>query len=188
MQIGLTLFATDLSIPPAELAVAAEERGFASLYVPEHTHIPVSRETPPPTAGDDLDDKNLRTPDPLGSLGAAAGIDRFYRDIFGAISSLTEHKGATTAQVHAGERQNLYFRETETPRVPYDNNHIQFYINDFSGPYEKLLERGLIYQESNQHQYRFKDIVDPESGEVVYTLLGVTLLGFGHELNRRAFW
>jgi hypothetical protein len=32
------------------------------------------------------------------------------------------------------------------------------------------MDRGLIYQESNQHQYRFKDIVDPESGEMVYTL------------------
>ncbi len=103
-------------------------------------------------------------------LGAAAGIDRFYREIFGAISTMTERKGAPCAEVHAGEKQFLYFRETESPRVPYDDNHIQFYINDFSGPYKKLMDRGLIYQESNQHQYRFKDIVDPESGEMVYTL------------------
>ncbi len=103
-------------------------------------------------------------------IGSAAGIDRFYREIFGAASSMSERKGAPCAEVQAGEKQFLYFREVETPRVPYDDNHIQFYINDFSGPYNKLLERGLIYQESNQHQYRFKDIVDPDNGEVVYTL------------------
>ena len=103
-------------------------------------------------------------------VGAAPGIDRFYRDIFGAASEITERKGAPSAEVQVGERQTLYFRETEAPRVPYDDNHMQFYINDFSGPYHKLMERGLIYQESNQHQYRFKDIVDPESGDVVYTI------------------
>ena len=102
--------------------------------------------------------------------GAAAGIDRFYRDIFGAASLLTEHKGAPSAQVQSGEGQYLYFRETEEPRVPYDGNHLQFYINDFSGPYGRLMERRLISQESNQHQYRFKDIVDPENGDVVYTI------------------
>ncbi|MDH3241182.1 MAG: hypothetical protein OEO83_11005 [Alphaproteobacteria bacterium] len=103
-------------------------------------------------------------------VDSAAGVKRFYGEIFGASAALAERKGAPCAEVQVGEKQFLYFRETETPRVPYDDNHIQFYINDFSTPYNKLMERGLIYQESNQHQYRFKDIVDPESGEVVYTL------------------
>src|SRR6266540_3265019 len=49
MRYGLTMFATDLSMDPVELARAAEARGFASLWLPEHTHIPVSRRTPPPT-------------------------------------------------------------------------------------------------------------------------------------------
>ena len=52
MKLGLTLFATDLSISPGALAPEAEGRGFHSLYVAEHTHIPTSRRTPPPT-GDD---------------------------------------------------------------------------------------------------------------------------------------
>ncbi|MCH8916874.1 MAG: hypothetical protein E2O90_00310 [Alphaproteobacteria bacterium] len=103
-------------------------------------------------------------------VGAAPGIDRFYRDIFGAASKLSDRKGAPCAEVQTGDRQWFYFRETEVPRVPYDDNHIQFYIHDFSGPYAKLMERGLITQESNQHQFRFKDIVDPESGEAVYTI------------------
>ena len=74
MQIGVALHATDQTIPVHELAVAAEERGFHSVYVPEHTHIPVSRETPPPTGGDVLEEKYLRSPDPLVSLAAAATV------------------------------------------------------------------------------------------------------------------
>ncbi|HJT38456.1 MAG TPA: LLM class F420-dependent oxidoreductase, partial [Actinomycetota bacterium] len=48
MRIGVTAFLSDRSIRPDELARAAEERGFDSMYVPEHTHIPVSRRTPAP--------------------------------------------------------------------------------------------------------------------------------------------
>jgi hypothetical protein len=41
---------------------------------------------------------------------------------------------------------------------------------NFSGPHRQLAERGLVTEESNQYQYRFKDIVDPDSGKVLYTL------------------
>lgn len=116
--------------------------------------------------------------------GAAAGIARFYEGIFGALAEMTERRGAPCAEVQAGERQYLYFRETEEPRVPYDDNHIQFYINDFSGPYGKLMDAGLIYQESNQHQYRFKDIIDPESGDVVY-VLDHEVRSMGHPMYAR---
>jgi len=61
-------------MPVHELAVAAEERGFHSLYIPEHTHIPVSRETPAATGTDELDDGYLRTLDPLVALSAAAAL------------------------------------------------------------------------------------------------------------------
>ena len=50
MHIGVCMFATDYAIRLDELARAAEERGFESLFVPEHTHIPVSRRTPSPAA------------------------------------------------------------------------------------------------------------------------------------------
>ena len=49
MKIGVTIHATDQAMPADELAVEAEERGFDSLYIPEHTHIPTSRRTPAPT-------------------------------------------------------------------------------------------------------------------------------------------
>ena len=49
MRIGVTIHATDKAMSPVEVAREAEARGFYSLYIPEHTHIPTSRRTPPPT-------------------------------------------------------------------------------------------------------------------------------------------
>ena len=72
MRIGVTLFTTDRSIGPVALARAVEARGFHSLYVPEHTHIPVSRLTPPPTGDAVLPEEYTRTLDPFVALAAAA--------------------------------------------------------------------------------------------------------------------
>ena len=74
MKYGVTMFATDQSMAVPELAVEAEARGFHSLYIPEHTHIPVSRETPAATGGDELDAGYMRTMDPLIALAAAASV------------------------------------------------------------------------------------------------------------------
>src|SRR4029450_5747004 len=74
MKVGVTMFATDQAIAPAELARAAEERGFHSLYLPEHTHIPTSRRTPPPTGDAELAEEYRRTLDPFVALGAAAAV------------------------------------------------------------------------------------------------------------------
>ncbi|HBZ70438.1 MAG TPA: LLM class F420-dependent oxidoreductase, partial [Deltaproteobacteria bacterium] len=74
MKIGLTIFATDRAMSPVELAPEAEARGFSSLYVPEHTHIPTSRRTPPPTGGTELADEYRRTLDPMVALAAAAAV------------------------------------------------------------------------------------------------------------------
>lgn len=75
MRNGLVLFTSDRGITPAELARAAEERGFDTFYIPEHTHIPVRREAPHPTGGADLpDDRYLRTLDPWVSLATCAAV------------------------------------------------------------------------------------------------------------------
>jgi probable F420-dependent oxidoreductase len=74
MRIGVTLFATDVAMSPVELAAEAEARGFHSLYVPEHTHIPVSRRTPPPTGDAELADEYRRSLDPYAALAAAAAV------------------------------------------------------------------------------------------------------------------
>jgi probable F420-dependent oxidoreductase len=72
VKIGVTIHATDKAISPVELAEEAEERGFYSLYIPEHTHIPTSRRTPPPTGTAELDEEYLRSPDPYIALAAAS--------------------------------------------------------------------------------------------------------------------
>ncbi|HEX6311738.1 MAG TPA: TIGR03619 family F420-dependent LLM class oxidoreductase, partial [Acidimicrobiia bacterium] len=74
MRLGVTMFATDRAMPIDALARAAEDRGFSSLYVPEHTHIPSSRATPPPTGADELPEEYRRTLDPFVALTAAASV------------------------------------------------------------------------------------------------------------------
>lgn len=74
MHYGVTMFMTDRTMGPAALARAVEERGLHSLYLPEHTHIPVSRRTPPPTGDAELKDEYKRTLDPLVALAIAAGV------------------------------------------------------------------------------------------------------------------
>jgi probable F420-dependent oxidoreductase len=79
MRHGIVLFTSDRGITPAALAVAAEERGFDTFYVPEHTHIPVRRDAAHPGTGDETlpDDRYLRTLDPWVSLATvAAATDR----------------------------------------------------------------------------------------------------------------
>lgn len=72
MRFGVTIFATDQTMSVDDVAVEAEARGFSSLYLPEHTHIPISRITPPPIGGGELPEEYRRTVDPLIALTAAA--------------------------------------------------------------------------------------------------------------------
>ncbi|OMC00510.1 F420-dependent oxidoreductase [Mycobacterium sp. NS-7484] len=73
MKFGISTFVDDDSIDPVSLAQAIEERGFASLIVAEHSHIPVSRESPYPEGGD-LPAWYYNTLDPFVTLAAAAAV------------------------------------------------------------------------------------------------------------------
>src|SRR5437660_8022756 len=73
MDHGVFIFATDFAVPIEELARAAEERGFESLFVPEHTHIPASRRTPFPSGGE-LPREYSHTLDPFVALAHAAAV------------------------------------------------------------------------------------------------------------------
>lgn len=73
------MFATDQTIDPVELAVEAELRGFHSVWYPEHTHIPTSRLTPPPTGVAELPEEYKRSTDPLIVLAAAAALTTTIR-------------------------------------------------------------------------------------------------------------
>ena len=73
MRIGALIFPTDLTIRTDRLAREMEDRGFESLWVTEHTHIPTSRRTPWP-GGTELPDEYRRTLDPFVGLAAAAAV------------------------------------------------------------------------------------------------------------------
>src|SRR5207244_4621958 len=78
MKFGVTVFLSDRSIGPAEAAREAEARGFTSMYIPEHTHIPVSRRTPAPM-GEPLPEYYWHTLDPFVALTAAAAATERLR-------------------------------------------------------------------------------------------------------------
>src|SRR5579872_6377203 len=75
MQFGAAMFFTDYSMPPGELGRALEERGFESLWAPEHSHIPVSRRSPFPNGGD-LPKQYYDVMDPFVTLTAAAAATK----------------------------------------------------------------------------------------------------------------
>src|SRR6187397_3096229 len=75
MHVGLTMFPTDYAIPPHDLAVAAEARGYDSLWLPEHSHIPTRRKSPWP-GGAELPKYYYDTYDPFLSLAAAAAVTK----------------------------------------------------------------------------------------------------------------
>src|SRR3954469_8174240 len=75
MEFGASIFFTDYSISPAELAVALEERGFDSVWAAEHSHIPVPRRTPPPGGGE-LPKRYYDVMDPFVTLTAAAAATK----------------------------------------------------------------------------------------------------------------
>ena len=102
--------------------------------------------------------------------GTVAPIARFYREVMGAPAEVVGNGGGAQARVQVGEKQYFYFRETEAPEAPYDNHHVQIYLSDFSGPHRRLKELGLITMETNDHEYRFKDVIDLDSRAVQFTV------------------
>jgi probable F420-dependent oxidoreductase len=73
MKLGVVMFATEYAIPPGALGRALEERGFESLWIPEHTHIPASRKSPWP-GGPNLPREYWYCYDPFVALTAAAAV------------------------------------------------------------------------------------------------------------------
>jgi probable F420-dependent oxidoreductase len=81
MRHGIVLFTSDRGITPARAAKAAEDAGFDTFYVPEHTHLPVKRDAAHPGTGDATlpDDRYLRTLDPWVALATAAAVTERIR-------------------------------------------------------------------------------------------------------------
>ena len=99
MHVGVFYFPTDYGIQPAELAKALEDRGFESLWVCEHTHIPVSRKTPFPGGGE-LPKRYAHTHDPFVALSFAAAATKKLR-LGTGICLLAQRDPIVTAKVIA---------------------------------------------------------------------------------------
>ena len=76
MEIGAAIFFTDYSMAPTDLAVALEERGFDSLWVAEHSHIPVTRRFSHPLGDAALTKEYFDVMDPFVTLSAAAAATK----------------------------------------------------------------------------------------------------------------
>ena len=98
--------------------------------------------------------------------GTTAGIQRFYEQVMGC----PVVREGDSAKVVVGHNQHLIYTETDADIPPYDGHHIAVYVANFSAPHAWLNERGLITEESDQFQYRFVNIVDPDSGELLFEL------------------
>lgn len=102
--------------------------------------------------------------------GHAAGIARFYQQVMGAAAVVTPVGSLAQARVQVGTGQELIFRETTQDIVKYDGHHIAVYVTDFAGPHAQLKERGIVSEESNPVQYRFTDIVDPDTNKCLFVI------------------
>ena len=102
--------------------------------------------------------------------GAMAPILSFYESIFRVSVALERDATGELGRIKIGRVQSLVFRESEGPLTPYDGHHIAIYVANFSGPYEYLKKRGLVSEDVRNHQFRFKDIVDPKDGAPQFAL------------------
>lgn len=102
--------------------------------------------------------------------GTLAGIVRFYQQILEGLAGLGSDDKGAHAWAIVGDGNRLIFRETDAAQPEFDGHHIQIALVDFSGPHKRLMERGLISEESDQHQYRFLDIVDPDTNAPLFRI------------------
>jgi len=104
------------------------------------------------------------------AVGTANGIAAFYREVLAATTIVGDRDGRPYVRVPIGCGEALEFAESHQPIPAYDGHHVQIALADFSGVHRRLLARGLVTEESNQSQYRFQDIVDPATGQLLTTL------------------
>lgn len=127
-----------------------------------------------------------------------AAIAKFYVEILGAIAGVDSDERGPFAWARTSAESRVIYRETTAPLPEYDGHHIQITLVDFSGPHKKLLERGLISEESDQHQYRFLDIVDVDTNKPLFRIehetrsmrhpmFGRTFINRNPDMNNRNF-
>jgi probable F420-dependent oxidoreductase len=163
MQVGVFYFPVDYGIAPDELGAVLEARGFASLYLPEHTHIPVSRRSPFPGGGE-LPKKYSHTHDPFVALSFAAAATK--KLLLGTgICLVPEHDPIVTAKSVASLDQlsggRVVFGIGGGWNVEEMENHGARYATRFKLMRERVLAmKALWTQEEAEYHGEFVDF-DP---------------------------
>ena len=106
----------------------------------------------------------------LVGAGGAASIGRFYDRVLLAPSAVRSDEAGIVAAVKIGRHQTLRFRESSEEAPPYDGHHIAIYVSNFSRPYAYLKERGLVTEDARNHQFRFQQLIDPDSEQKVFRI------------------
>jgi hypothetical protein len=102
----------------------------------------------------------------------------------GAPSTIESDGDGTLGRVQVGRNQSLIFRETEKPVRDYDGHHIAVYVANFSRPYAFLKNRGLVSEDVQNHQFRFKEVIDPDNDRCVF-LVEHEVRSLRHPMFRR---
>jgi len=102
--------------------------------------------------------------------GTAERIARFYKEMLGALVQCKGNGDGKAAHITVGLKQQLIFRETDKKLKEFDGHHLQVYVADFGTPHDKLAKHDLITEESDRCQFRFEDIIDLDTGKVLFTL------------------
>lgn len=145
MLFGVSIFSTGYAIRPDELARALEDRGFESLWLPEHTHIPASRRSPWP-GGPDLPHEYWNTYDPFVALTAAAMATRKLKVATG-ICLLIERDPITTAKEVASLDQLSEGRFLFGIGGGWNAEEMENHGTDFKKRWRVLRERVLAMKE-----------------------------------------
>jgi hypothetical protein len=101
--------------------------------------------------------------------GTASAIGRFYETVLRAPAATEDEVSGVAARVKIGRNQSLIFRESPVT-APYDGHHVAIYVSNFSEPYRFLQQRGLVTEDVRNHQFRFQDLIDVESGRRIFQL------------------
>jgi probable F420-dependent oxidoreductase len=145
MQYGVTMFSTDYAIRPDELARELEQRGFESLWLPEHTHIPASRKSPWP-GGPELPKEYWHTYDLFVALTAAAMATERLRIATG-ICLIIERDPITTAKEVASLDQLSNGRFIFGIGGGWNAEEMENHGTDFKKRWRVLRERVLAMKE-----------------------------------------
>ena len=139
MEFGAAIFFTDYSMGPVELGRALEEREFESLWAPEHSHIPLSRQTPFPQGGD-LPKKYYDVMDPFVTLSAAAGATARLKVATG-VCLVVQHDPIQTAKQVASLDQISGGRFLFGIGAGWNAEEMADHGTDFKSRFEVMRER-----------------------------------------------